>query len=175
MQTTDIIILIGLAVPGIVGVVYGFLNLLFSIIAWLLSVAISIKFTPFFSPMLEASVSTPVLRNVIAFVGLFIASLMILTLIGYLIVKLLGRAGLTPIDRILGFFFGIGLGGAIIGAIVFLAGFTALPREPWWQSSMLLRPFERMAIWTEQFLPENILKYHSYSITPAESNPGERN
>ena len=165
MQAVDIGILIIVALPAIAGVIYGFLNIIFSLLAWTLALGISIKFSPAFTPLLESSVNTPVLRTILAFVGLFVISLVILTGIGFLIVKLLGRTGLTAADRILGLFFGIALGGIIVEVIVFLGGFTALPQEPWWSDAKVIKPFERVATWSGQYLPENISKYHGYEIS----------
>lgn len=173
MQSIDIAILLIIALPAIAGVIYGFLNIIFSLLAWILALGISIKFSPAFSPLLESSVDTPVLRTILAFVGLFIISLMILTGIGFLIVKLLGRTGLTAADRILGLFFGIGLGAVIVEVVVFLGGFTALPQEAWWDESRVMKPFERVAVWSGQYLPESISKYHEYETvtdTPVEDN-----
>lgn len=172
MGTVDIVIIVMLLLPGVVGIMYGFLNIIFSILAWVFAFAISVKFGAFFSPLLEAYVETVIIRNILAFAGLFIISLMVFTLIGYFIVKLLGRSGLTAADRILGFFLGLGLGGSIITVLVFLAGFTALPREDWWQSALLVEPFENICRWGGQFLPENISNYHGYDITDIEDTPG---
>ncbi|MFQ5659354.1 MAG: CvpA family protein [Gammaproteobacteria bacterium] len=163
MQTVDIVILVIFVLPGLIGILYGFLNIIFSIIAWVLALGISVKSSPFFSPMLAGHIETALIRDVLAFIGIFIISLMILTTLGYFIVKLLGRTGLTAADRILGFFLGIGLGGGIIAVIVFLAGFTAVPEQPWWQASVLIQPFQHIAVWGEKFLPENMSKFHGYN------------
>jgi len=162
MQTADIIILVVIAIPALAGVIYGFLNIVFSLLAWALALGIAAKFTPWFSPMLETSIETPILRLVLAFVGIFIVSLVILTVIGFLVVKLLGRTGLTATDRILGLLFGTGLGAMIVLVVVFLAGFTAVPTEEAWEKSLLLKPFEQISVWTQQYLPESMAKYHSY-------------
>ncbi len=74
MQTADIIILVVIAIPALAGVIYGFLNIVFSLLAWALALGIAAKFTPWFSPMLEASIETPILRLILAFAGLFIQS-----------------------------------------------------------------------------------------------------
>lgn len=162
METVDIIILVVLIVPGIVGIIYGFLNIIFSIIAWLLAFGISVKFGAYFAPLLEGMIETVLIRNILAFTGVFLISLVIFTLLGYFIVKLLGRTGLTAADRILGFFLGLGLGGSIITVVIFLAGFTALPQEGWWQQAILIEPFQYICEWGNQFLPENISRYHDY-------------
>ena len=164
MSTADIVILGLIILPAIVGVFYGFLNIVFSLLSWAIAMGLSIKLLPYFSPLLETHVDTPILRHVLAFIGLFIVSLMLLSGISYLIVKLLGRTGLTAADRILGLFFGIGLGGLIVAVVIFLAGFTAFPQEPWWQQSKLVEPFEHISVWASQFLPDSFKEYHSYSI-----------
>jgi membrane protein required for colicin V production len=162
MSTADIVILCLIALPAIVGVFYGFLNIVFSLLSWAISLGLSIKLVPYFSPLLENYVDTPVLRMILAFIGLFILSLLIMSGISFLIVKLLGKTGLTAADRILGLFFGMTLGVLIVAVIVFLAGFTAFPQEDWWEQSKLAGPFERISIWGSQFLPESVIEYHSY-------------
>ena len=162
MSTADIVILCLIALPTIVGIFYGFLNIVFSLLSWAVSLGLSIKLVQYFSPLLENYVDTPILRIILAFIALFILSLLIMSGISYLIVKLLGRSGLTATDRILVLFFGMGLGGLIVAIIILLAGFTAFPQEPWWEESKLVEPFERISIWSARFLPESITEYHSY-------------
>ncbi|MGH8120090.1 MAG: CvpA family protein [Gammaproteobacteria bacterium] len=162
MHAIDIVILFLLALPALVGVCYGFLNIAFSLLAWALALGIAAKFTPVFAAMLVPSVETPIFRIMLAFTGLFIISLLIFTVIGLLVVKLLGRAGLTATDRILGLFFGMGLGAVIVFVMVFLAGFTAVPSEAWWERSLLLQPFERVSVWAGRYLPRSMAEYHGY-------------
>jgi membrane protein required for colicin V production len=164
MPTIDIVILIIIAIPAIVGAFYGFLNIIFSLLAWSLALGAAVKLGPFFTPMLENYVETPILRVVLAFAGLFIVGLMILSGLSFFIVKLLGRTGLTATDRILGLFFGMGLGGLIITVVVFLAGFTTYPGENSWQESKLVVPFQQISIWAQDFLPDNIAEYHNYKM-----------
>ena len=94
MQSVDIGIVVLLALPAIIGVLYGFLNIVFSIVAWTLASVIAVKFGTYFGPMLAGLTETILLQKVLAFIAVFIVSLMILTGIAYLIMKLLGRTGL---------------------------------------------------------------------------------
>lgn len=162
MNITDIVILAVLVLPALVGVLYGFLNILFSLFAWFLALVIATRFSGAFSPLLVSYIETLLVREVLAFVFLFVFTLIIFTVLGYFIVKLLGRTGMTAADRIFGFLFGAGLGGAIVAVTVFLAGFTAVTQETWWQRSILLEPFERVAVWARRFLPDNVVEYHRY-------------
>jgi membrane protein required for colicin V production len=169
MELTDIILLVTLLIPGVVGALYGFLNIIFSIVAWGIAFGISFKFGADLAPMLVNYIETPILQNIAAFAGLFIASLMIFSLLSFFIVKLIGKAGLTATDRILGLFLGIGLGDFIIAFGVFLAGFTGFPEEPWWNSSLMIEPFQRIAQWSHLYLPEDISSFHGYGEVQIEN------
>ncbi len=162
MQTVDVVILVVVLLPALVGVIFGFLNIVFSLCAWVLAFIVAVKFSTEFTPLLESSIDAPVLRLLLAFIGLFIVSLMILTCIGALIVKLLNRTKLTAADRLLGLFFGMGLGGLIVQLVIFLSGFTSLPQEIWWTQSKIIQPFEAVSVWSRRYLPERIAKYHDY-------------
>lgn len=166
--TTDILILVILVLPALVGIIYGFLNILFSIIAWALALGVSLKFGRAVSPVLENYIDMPLLRDILAFIALFIISLMIFTALGYFILKLLGRTKLTAADRLLGFFFGAALGCSIVAVMVFLAGYTSVPEADWWRQSMLIEPFERISVWARQFLPDTVVENHRYaeSLSP---------
>ena len=165
MAGVDIGILVVLFLPALMGLLYGLLNVLFSIAAWIMAVVTAATLSGYFSPLLDDYLE-PVLRDVIAFAGVFIISLVIFTGLGYFIVKLLGRTGLTAADRFLGFFFGIGLGGAIITILVFLAGFTAISKHEWWHEAVLIEPFQRVCVWGQRFLSEDIATYHRYEPAP---------
>ena len=162
MGLFDIGILGIILLPALIGVVYGFLRIVLSIVSWVLAVGISAKFSSYFSPMLEYYIDHEIFRDAIAFVGLFIICLVLFTGIGYLLIRFLGHTGLSAMDRTLGLLFGIGLGGLIVAVFIFLAGFTEVTRVPWWQRSLLVGPFERTAIWARQFLPEKVAKYHDF-------------
>ena len=171
MKGVDIGILVVLFLPAIMGLLYGLLNVLFSIGAWIMAVIAAVKLSGWFSPLLDAYLE-PLLRDVIAFAGVFTISLVIFTALGYFAVKLLGRTGLTAADRFLGFFFGIGLGGAIITALVFLAGFTAISKQEWWHEAVLIEPFQRVCVWSRRFISEDIAVYHRYELPPRQNLEG---
>jgi membrane protein required for colicin V production len=162
LEIIDIVILVTLLIPALVGVMYGFLNIILSLVGWGAAFSLAAKFSSNFSPLLISYVDTEIFRDALAFFGVFILCLVIFSALGYFVLKLMARAGLTAADRILGMVFGIGLGGAIVGVMVFLAGFTELTRADWWQASLIVSPFEHISEWGHQFLPENIASYHQY-------------
>jgi membrane protein required for colicin V production len=171
VQLVDIVIVAVLALSAVVGTMYGFLNILFSLIGWAIALVLAVKFSGAVTPLLDGYIGMAMLRDVLAFVAVFVVSLALLTALGYFMVKLLGRTGLTAADRILGFVFGVGLGAAIVTVAVFLAGFTAASDAPWWQKSLLIDPFQRSAVWARQFLPDNVVEYHHYGAIGNTANP----
>lgn len=162
MYTIDIIILITILLPAVIGAFFGFVNIVFSILVWVLSLLIAIKFSAILVPLFESSVDIPVLRTVLAFVGLFVISFMLLTVASYLVIKLFDKTNLTNTDRILGLCCGMCCGIIIVQSVVFLAGFTTLSQQPWWQGSVTIKPFEKLSSLSARYLPEDLIIYHEY-------------
>jgi len=98
----------------------------------------------------------PSLRVAAAFGGLFLATLLLGGLVGILASHLVDYTGLTGTDRVLGMGFGLLRGGAFIAVLVLVAGLTPLPRDPWWQQSLLLDHFQQTALWLRDFLPPEL-------------------
>jgi membrane protein required for colicin V production len=172
LELIDIAIFATLLIPALVGVAYGFLNIFLSIVAWGIAFGLAITFSSIISPMLSGFVENEMIRDGLAFLGVFILSLIIFSALGYSMLKLLGRTGLSAADRILGLVFGVGLGTVIVAIMVFLAGFTDLTQTDWWQRSLTVGPFERIAVWSRQFLPENVANYHHYGPNNEDDNQG---
>ena len=75
------------------------------------------------------------LRVAAAYVAIFAASLVLTSLLGLLISKIVKAAGLGGTDRALGALFGAARGLLIVLAAVLLAGLTSAPRQPFWRDS----------------------------------------
>ena len=58
--------------------------------------------------------------------------------------------------------FGVARGALIVGILVLLAGLTPLPLDPWWDQSVLILPFEQLALEVRRFLPPEIAAYFQY-------------
>jgi membrane protein required for colicin V production len=46
--------------------------------------------------------------------------------------------------------------------IVLLVGFTNLPKKPFWREAWSSKPLQSMALFTKDFLPENLAKKVAY-------------
>ena len=80
-------------------------------------------------------------------------------LVNNLIASIVEKTGLSGTDRMLGVIFGLLRGAAIVTLLVLLAAATPMPNDTWWQDSVLIEHFEKLAIWARQFLPVGLAQY----------------
>lgn len=152
---------------GIVGVIAlsagisfmrGFVKESLSLAAWILAFWVALTFAYRLAglPWVQAQIDSATLRVVVAFVLLFLLTLFAGSLVNVLFGKLVRKSGLSGTDRMLGVVFGIVRGVVVVSVLVLLAGLTELPREPWWDQSLLIGHFQQVALWMKGFLPADI-------------------
>lgn len=170
----DIVILAIIGVSALVSVFRGFLREMLSLLAWVLAFWVALTFTPLLAPWLAGLVEVPSIRFILAFAALFVLTLLSVSLAGYLIVKVMGKTGLTGTDRMLGLLFGLARGGVIVLVLVLLAGLTRLPQDPWWHEAGLVGHFQQAAIQVRGYLPDSIAEYIRYepNLAPASKTLG---
>lgn len=155
--------IIGLIVISlIIGLFRGFVKEAFSLLTWVVAIFIGLTFSREFSSYLDALISYPSARMAVAFVVLFIATLIVGGIIGFLLGELVKKTGLTGSDRFAGMIFGIGRGMLVVALLVMLAGLTPLPEDPWWRESKLIPPFQRLAVWMRDNFPAGMADFIHY-------------
>ena len=103
-----------------------------------------------------SGISVPSLRVAVAFTIIFVLTLVIMTQINKLASQLIKKSGLTGADRMIGMIFGVMRGVLIVSVLVFLAGFTAMPQDSWWQESILMDVFHEFSVWLRQTVAPEI-------------------
>ncbi|MFW5444048.1 MAG: CvpA family protein [Methylococcaceae bacterium] len=155
--------IIGLIViSSFIGLFRGFIREAFSLIIWVLAIWVGLTFSREFSTFLEGIMSVPSARIATAFVILFVVTLILGALISYLLGELVKKTGLTGSDRFAGMIFGIARGLVVVAIIVMLAGLTPLPEDSWWKESILIPPFQSLAIWLRDHIPSGLAGYVNY-------------
>lgn len=112
---------------------------------------------------LPDSIARPELRVLLAFVGIFVLTLAVSTLVGVLLARLLKAAGLDGLDRTLGALFGVARALLILLALALLAGLTRLPGDPAWTQSVTGPLLAQAAMAAKPWLPPALtsrLRYH---------------
>lgn len=156
MIGVDYAILGILLISSFISLVRGFVKEALSLVGWVLAFWVSLGFAVPLSKLFESSSDDPTLRLIIAFVVLFVLSLIVSAVINFFASRLVQRTGLTSTDRFLGVIFGFLRGAVLVSVLVLLAGLTTLPREDWWDDSFLLFRFQAIAMWVRELLPGDV-------------------
>ena len=142
----------------------GVIRELIALIAWIAGVVGALLFAPVLAAMLpDFGGGHLVLRYVIAFALIVIAALVAGALVAWPLSKAVRAAGLGFVDRFLGSIFGLARGVLLMLGFVFVAGFTALPHTPWWQSSALVPPLVAGVYALRPHLPPELAGRLDYS------------
>ncbi|BCX81897.1 membrane protein required for colicin V production [Methylomarinovum caldicuralii] len=141
----DYAILAVVVVSALLGFVRGLVQESFALLSWIAALWVALHFHPAMAYQLESVLPHPTLRIATAFVILFVATLLVGKLTGFLLATLVEHSPLSVLNRLGGFVFGAGRGVLLIAAVVLLAQNFELDRESWWRTSRLLPHAERWA------------------------------
>ena len=114
------------------------------------------------------------MKRIFLFLMTNIAVLVVAGIVVWLVGLLVDKTGLSGTDRMLGVVFGAARGVIIASMLVLLAGLTPMPRDPWWQSSVLMPHFQQVAEQLRSLLPPEIGEYVSFRPTPEAVPQGGR-
>ncbi|HEY9051359.1 MAG TPA: CvpA family protein [Gammaproteobacteria bacterium] len=163
MTLIDFGIIMIISLLFVLGLIWGFTKIAIALGTWIAASVISFTFAPNLAgSLLESSFESPAARLALAMGILFILTIMLGTLVGFLLRQIINKAGLSGLDRVLGMIVGATLGLVVITVVVFVAGLTAAPKYDWWQSSILIERFEILAVWLQGYLPDDVAKYFTY-------------
>ena len=155
-----VLTIIGLSV--ILSMMRGLVKEVLSILGWVAAVYVGRTYTGELLPMMPLDIPTDSLRILAAFLVLFLATLLLSTLLAIAISAVFKKIGLGWLDRMLGAIFGVFKGLLIVCVLVFLAGLTELPKDARWKNAMFSSPIEVLVINMLPWLPEGIVKYVKY-------------
>lgn len=158
----DYVILGIISISAIIGLFRGLVKEAFSLGTWLISIFIGIRFSQSFSVYLIDYIDLPSVRIATAFIVLLLLSLILGSMLSYLVSQIVEKTGLSGTDRFAGLIFGIARGMVVMSVLVLLAGLTPLPQDPWWVQSTLIGPFQELSVWLREQIPSGITGYLSY-------------
>jgi len=158
----DYVILGIISISAIIGLFRGLVKEAFSLGSWLVSIFIGIRFSQSFSVYLIDYIDVPSVRVATAFIILLLLSLLLGSMLSYLVSQIVEKTGLSGTDRFAGLIFGIARGMVVMSVLVLLAGLTPLPQDPWWVQSTLIGPFQELSVWLREQIPSGITGYLSY-------------
>jgi membrane protein required for colicin V production len=158
----DFAIIVLIIITLMAGLLRGLNQQAFSLIFWLLAVVVGLNFSVEFSVFLKTTVSHPPARIAASFALLFLITLITGELIGFLLGELVKKAQLTFTDRFGGMLLGVAHGMVAVTVLILLAGLSVLPNSAWWKQSLLIPPFQSIAIGLQSYIPTELKKYIHY-------------
>lgn len=162
LNAFDLVIVGLLVLSAVIGVFRGFVKEVLSLAAWVGAFWVAWAFAVPAGSLFESMLDKPQLRVLAAGMVLFLATLVVATLIGQLIQRTITRTGLAGPDRMLGLLFGALRGAAVIVALVLVLRLFSVQEAPWWQHSALVPYFDRLGAAVVQLLRPEVAEALGY-------------
>jgi len=162
MTSFDYLVLAIIGISMILSVMRGLLKEVLSIIGWVAAFFVAKTYASQVTPMMPESIPTESLQILAAFLVLFLATLLVSSLLGIAISTIFKRIGLGWLNRLLGAVFGLVRGVLIVCILVFLAGLTDAPKDERWRNAMFSSPIEALVSGLLPWVPISIAKYIKY-------------
>ena len=169
MNFTGLDLLIGgvIFISLLVGVFRGLIREVLSLVSWGLALWVGWRFFRQGSVYLEGMIGSEVVRQIAAFVILFIGVLILLTIASHFLSKLFKVSGIAFIDRLLGAAFGLARGALVMSIVLILGGATALPKESWWKDSVLAPWLAPVSDFLLDAMPDNVASRFRADVSAA--------
>jgi membrane protein required for colicin V production len=158
VNALDLAIIAVIALSAVFAFARGFVREALSIVAWLGAAAITLYGFDRVYGFVVRFVTTPLLADLIAGAGLFVVSLIVLTLLTGYVARFVEASSLSPIDRTLGLIFGLARG-VVLVCLAYLVVDVALPqndRPGWIKEAKSERFLAKGADMLRDALPESL-------------------
>lgn len=146
----DWLIVAIVVISTLVSLLRGFAREAISLGAWVAAFFVASMFSPGMETLLGDVLENEQARQISAFLALFVATLLVCSMAGFLVSQLIKVTGLGLADRVLGMAFGLVRGVVValaMALVVDLALESAGTRPAWYQQSLLLPHLMLMENW----------------------------
>lgn len=150
MNWLDIVIIGVISVSALISLKRGFVKELMSLVTWVAAILIARVYAYDFSHYLSDFANDGKSALVLAFFVLFIGTLIVGSLINFVVSQFVHAVGLSLMDRFLGVAFGVIRGALVIVVGIGLMSLTAFSNSPVWQSSVIVPHFAQVEEWTKE-------------------------
>jgi membrane protein required for colicin V production len=158
MNPLDVGVLAVIALSAVFAFARGFVREALSIVAWVTAGAVTLYGFKAVYAIVDPMVHNPLLSQLIAGFGLFIGTLIVMTILTGIVARSVRSSALSPIDRTLGFIFGLLRGAFVVSLAYLLVEFSLAPGDrPSWIREAKSTPYlEHGADLLKAVLPESL-------------------
>lgn len=146
----DWIIVAAIAISGLISLKRGFVKEALSLVTWIVAGIVAWMFGGLLAPHLTEYIATPSVRVMAASAILFVVILLVGALVNGMLGALIRVTGLAGTDRFLGIVFGVARGTLLVVVVVGLLSLAPVQGDVWWQESVLIPHFLKVADWSKE-------------------------
>jgi len=141
ITVVDILVVLAILVSAFYAAWRGLMRETLSIFSWAVAAYVTLRFFPTFRPMLREVVQPEWLADLGVFCGLFVLVLVPLSFLAFRFSETVKKTEIGPVDRALGFIFGVGRGLVVVGlSYIVFAALVPLQNHPAWLTGARLFP-----------------------------------
>ena len=129
---------------ALISLIRGFVKEALSLLTWAIAFFVAVAFHPQAVALLEPLIDKIYMREILAYILVFITTLVVGSLVTHIIAVMVKRTGLSGTDRLLGMIFGTARG------LILPSLLTGVENDQWWKESQLVPEFLLMKDWSEQ-------------------------
>lgn len=148
MNWADWSIVTIIAISSLISIKRGFVKEAISLAIWGLAFFVAVAFHERLAALLHDTITSVSLRYILSFTALFAATLVVGSMVNYLLGELVKMTGLSGTDRLFGMAFGLARGVIVVMALLILAPMAfPVDQDTWWQQSLLIPQFLLIEQW----------------------------
>jgi membrane protein required for colicin V production len=156
LSAYDWIVLLVASISMLMGLIRGMITELVSFGSWFGALLTARFGAESLGQYFEHTMENSAMRLGLAFILVFVVSLIVIRLLGRALSKAANQVGLGALDRMLGALFGMVRAIAILMLLVVIAALTGLNDQPDWKRAWFTMPLERMTALALPLLPEAV-------------------
>ncbi|MGH1542397.1 MAG: CvpA family protein [Arenicella sp.] len=156
MTILDIVIVIVFLISLLVGLMRGFVREVLSIVTWVVSIWLGLQFYSQAGEFFKNFLNNELFRNAAGFAVVFFGSLLMLSMVSYLINKIVTKTGIKGTDRVLGSVFGMGRAIFVVALLMLFGRSINMQETDFWKNSQLLGHFVPVADTLNTILPDGL-------------------
>jgi len=169
MNGFDIAIVAVIALSALFAFARGIVREMLALATWVLGFVLAIAYSGTLSGLFSWVNIAPVGRHALAFMLILIVVMIVGAILARSLAGVIRAIGLGFMDRILGALFGVARGLLVVVIFALIAGVTTLPKQDWWQNSILGMPLADAALALKPYLPRTWAERLDFSPAPLRS------
>lgn len=158
MTVFDYVVIVTVGLSLLFGLWRGVVGEIVALVAWALAIFAALEFGAPVGGTLFVGMNDPAVRSLAGCVLVFVAVLVVMSLLRMALRSMVKALGLSVSDRLLGMLFGIARGLLVCLLLVGLGGLTSAPQQVWWRAATLAPPMETAVLAVRPWLPADLAK-----------------